>query len=182
MDTCDRHLGAIAMRVSCNLWVCPMCRAPVHPARLTRDRRRVYTRLLRLWGPTASEQPSLPTTPDCFYSGISQGVNDHSTWSVLPATDLTLTKGIKITNARVQYLSSWHHSLSFLCALSLFSQIRVQGTWGSWRLWGTSIWVGPRISQMLGFNTWHCWHHSQDLHCLGAIESQMKVWATLGLW
>ena len=30
MNICDRHLGAIAMRVSCNLF-CPLCCACVHP-------------------------------------------------------------------------------------------------------------------------------------------------------
>ena len=30
MNICDRHLGAIAMRVSCNLF-CPLCCVRVHP-------------------------------------------------------------------------------------------------------------------------------------------------------
>ena len=63
MNICDRHMGAIAMRLFYNLCICPLCCAWVHPAWLTRDRRCVCAWLLRLWGPTASVQLSLPTTP-----------------------------------------------------------------------------------------------------------------------
>ena len=41
MNICDCHMGAIAMRVSYNLFVCPVYCACVHLDWLTRDRRRV---------------------------------------------------------------------------------------------------------------------------------------------
>ena len=43
MNICDCHWGAIAMRVFCNLFACPVSCECVHPDWLTRDRRLACT-------------------------------------------------------------------------------------------------------------------------------------------
>ena len=79
MNICDRHMGAIAMRVFCNLFVCPVSYVYVHPDWLTRDCRcdcaltPSTVRAHRLCSIVPTDYARLNK------SGNLQGVNDHST-------------------------------------------------------------------------------------------------------